>query len=219
PVYYYHKNKESSFKVEPGFFAEERGGKYPDHVKVETDGHIAEPFRYLAKRFNPCHGNLCDNPLPLPTTRFPKSFRQAFFAIWVDDLSIDKNLFASIGVFIPFDQTTFGAGINRRATLSLPLKIKLDLEVKEKKLSYQWTPVKHEIYHFKYEPYTYTDLYGNGVPAVLEDGYHPVQRKSRKHVSQTLFYSYLQRNFRPRWPSGEVTALEPEGSRFETFYP
>ncbi|GBO39127.1 hypothetical protein AVEN_166562-1, partial [Araneus ventricosus] len=40
---------------------------------------------YLAERFNPCHGNLCDNPLPLPTTRFPKPFRQAFFAIWVLD--------------------------------------------------------------------------------------------------------------------------------------
>ncbi|GBM55194.1 hypothetical protein AVEN_182146-1 [Araneus ventricosus] len=37
---------------------------------------------YLAERFNPCHGNLCDNPLPLSTTRFPKPFRQAFFAIW-----------------------------------------------------------------------------------------------------------------------------------------
>ncbi|GBM00887.1 hypothetical protein AVEN_257390-1 [Araneus ventricosus] len=37
---------------------------------------------YLAERFNPCHGNLCDNPLPLPTTRFRKPFRQAFFAIW-----------------------------------------------------------------------------------------------------------------------------------------
>ncbi|GBO45966.1 hypothetical protein AVEN_219569-1, partial [Araneus ventricosus] len=36
----------------------------------------------LAERFNPCHGNLCDNPLHLPTTRFPKPFRQAFFAIW-----------------------------------------------------------------------------------------------------------------------------------------
>ncbi|GBN05939.1 hypothetical protein AVEN_205985-1 [Araneus ventricosus] len=41
-----------------------------------------EPFRYLAERFNPCHGNLCDNPLPLLTTRFPKPFRQAFLAIW-----------------------------------------------------------------------------------------------------------------------------------------
>ncbi|GBM87515.1 hypothetical protein AVEN_200684-1 [Araneus ventricosus] len=30
----------------------------------------SEPFRYLAERFNPCHGNLCDNPLPLPTTDF-----------------------------------------------------------------------------------------------------------------------------------------------------
>ncbi|GBN30884.1 hypothetical protein AVEN_132454-1, partial [Araneus ventricosus] len=41
-----------------------------------------EPFLYLAERFNPCHGKLCDNPLPSPTTRFPKPFRQAFFAIW-----------------------------------------------------------------------------------------------------------------------------------------
>ncbi|GBM64205.1 hypothetical protein AVEN_159589-1 [Araneus ventricosus] len=41
------------------------------------------PFRYLAERLNPCHGNLCDNHLPLLTTRFPKPFRQAFFAIWV----------------------------------------------------------------------------------------------------------------------------------------
>ncbi|CAL1295538.1 unnamed protein product [Larinioides sclopetarius] len=142
PVYYYHKNKESSFKVEPGFFAEERGGKYPDHVKVETDGHIA----------------------------------------------IDKNLFASIGVFIPFDQTTFGAGINRRVTLSLPLKMKFDLDVKEKKLNYHWTPVEHEVYHFKYEPYTYTDVYGNGVPAVLEEGYHPVHRQNRKHLHESYLH-------------------------------
>ncbi|GBO45360.1 hypothetical protein AVEN_90356-1 [Araneus ventricosus] len=27
----------------------------------------SEPFRYLAERFNPCHGNHCDNPLPLLT--------------------------------------------------------------------------------------------------------------------------------------------------------
>ncbi|GBN61114.1 hypothetical protein AVEN_61104-1 [Araneus ventricosus] len=42
----------------------------------------SEPFRYLAERFNPCHGNLCDNPLSLPTTRLPKPFRRAFFAVW-----------------------------------------------------------------------------------------------------------------------------------------
>ncbi|GBM06661.1 hypothetical protein AVEN_190879-1 [Araneus ventricosus] len=42
----------------------------------------SEPFRYLAERFNPCHGNLCGNPLPLLATRFPKPFRRAFFAIW-----------------------------------------------------------------------------------------------------------------------------------------
>ncbi|GBM36371.1 hypothetical protein AVEN_176066-1 [Araneus ventricosus] len=42
----------------------------------------SEPFRYLAERSNPFHGNLCDNPLPLSTTRFPKSFIQAFFARW-----------------------------------------------------------------------------------------------------------------------------------------
>ncbi|GBM74199.1 hypothetical protein AVEN_104819-1 [Araneus ventricosus] len=41
----------------------------------------SEPFRYLAERFNSCQGYLCDNPLPLPTARFPKPFRQAFFAI------------------------------------------------------------------------------------------------------------------------------------------
>ncbi|GBN81639.1 hypothetical protein AVEN_110753-1 [Araneus ventricosus] len=49
-----------------------------------------KPFRkpfpqkltYLDEKFNPCHGNLCDNLLPLPTTRFPKPFGQAFFAIW-----------------------------------------------------------------------------------------------------------------------------------------
>ncbi|GBO41543.1 hypothetical protein AVEN_201428-1 [Araneus ventricosus] len=42
----------------------------------------SEPFRNLSERFNLCHGNLCDNPLPLLMTRFPKPFRQAFFAIW-----------------------------------------------------------------------------------------------------------------------------------------
>ncbi|GBN93875.1 hypothetical protein AVEN_68607-1 [Araneus ventricosus] len=41
----------------------------------------SEPFRYLAERLTPCYGNLCDNPLPLLTIRFPKPFRQAFFAI------------------------------------------------------------------------------------------------------------------------------------------
>ena len=41
PIYYYHRNKESSFKVEPGFFPEDRGGQYPEHVRAETDGHIA----------------------------------------------------------------------------------------------------------------------------------------------------------------------------------
>ncbi|GBM88401.1 hypothetical protein AVEN_149454-1 [Araneus ventricosus] len=39
-------------------------------------------FRCLAEMFNPCHGNLYDNTLPLLTPRFPKPFRQAFFAIW-----------------------------------------------------------------------------------------------------------------------------------------
>ncbi|GBM34412.1 hypothetical protein AVEN_124101-1 [Araneus ventricosus] len=39
-------------------------------------------FRYLAERFNPYHGNHCDNPLLLLTTRLPKPFRQAFFAVW-----------------------------------------------------------------------------------------------------------------------------------------
>ncbi|GBM74770.1 hypothetical protein AVEN_225108-1 [Araneus ventricosus] len=41
----------------------------------------SETFSYLSERFNPCYGNLCANPLPLPTTRFPKPFRQAFFTI------------------------------------------------------------------------------------------------------------------------------------------
>ncbi|GBN12350.1 hypothetical protein AVEN_86980-1, partial [Araneus ventricosus] len=50
----------------------------------------SEPFHYLAERLNPCHGNLCDNPLPLSTTRFPKSFRKAFFAIWVVGLTASR---------------------------------------------------------------------------------------------------------------------------------
>ncbi|GBM67073.1 hypothetical protein AVEN_195851-1, partial [Araneus ventricosus] len=36
----------------------------------------------FSKDSTPCHGNLCDNPLPLPMTRFPKPFRQAVFAVW-----------------------------------------------------------------------------------------------------------------------------------------
>ncbi|GFS61509.1 vitellogenin-6 [Trichonephila inaurata madagascariensis] len=146
PIYYYHKNKESSLKVEPGFFAEERGGKYPDHVKIETDGHIA----------------------------------------------IDKNLLAFAGSIMPFDQVTFGAGINRRATLSLPLKLKLDLDVKEKKLKTKWTPVApHEVYYFKYEPYTFVDSYANGVPGVLEEGYKPIQRQNRKQFQESFFHNAL----------------------------
>ncbi|GIY06719.1 vitellogenin-6 [Caerostris darwini] len=145
PIYYYHKNKESSLKVEPGFFAEERGGKYPDHVKIETDGHVA----------------------------------------------IDKNLFASMGAIMPFDQVTFGGGINRRATLSLPLKLKLDLDVKEKKLSSKWTPVPHEVYHFKYEPFTFVDSYVNAVPGPLEDGYHPIKKQNQKHLHQSYLHDAL----------------------------
>lgn len=41
PVYTYVKNKDSGFRVEPGFFAEERRGQWPDNVKLDIDGHIA----------------------------------------------------------------------------------------------------------------------------------------------------------------------------------
>ncbi|GBM53025.1 hypothetical protein AVEN_265980-1 [Araneus ventricosus] len=51
----------------------------------------SEPFRYLAEMFNPCHGKLCDNPLPLLTTRFPKPFRQAFFVIWACHDKLDAT--------------------------------------------------------------------------------------------------------------------------------
>ncbi|KFM59902.1 Vitellogenin-6, partial [Stegodyphus mimosarum] len=146
PIYYFHKNKESSFKVEPGFFAEERGGKFPDNVKFETDGHLV----------------------------------------------VDKNLFAYMGVVIPFDQVIFGAGINRRATLSLPLKLKLDLVVKEKKLKTSWIPVApHEIYHFKYEPYTFVDSYANSVPLSLEPSYLPVHRVHRHEHFDRVFHDAL----------------------------
>ncbi|XP_042902860.1 vitellogenin-6 isoform X1 [Parasteatoda tepidariorum] len=150
PAYLYYKNKDTSFKVEPGFFAEERGGKFPDHAKFETDGHLA----------------------------------------------IDKNLFASMGVVMPFDGVIFGAGINRRATLSLPLKLKFDLDYKEKNLNFKWTPVNpHEIYHFKYEPYTYVDSYMNSVAKPLEEGYLPVRRQSRKEMKESFFHDALGHGF------------------------
>ncbi|GBN14422.1 hypothetical protein AVEN_177764-1 [Araneus ventricosus] len=44
----------------------------------------------------------CDNPLPLLTTRFPKPFRQAFFAIWdcTKGDSIPEQIFiVQAGVF------------------------------------------------------------------------------------------------------------------------
>ncbi|GBL55560.1 hypothetical protein AVEN_122499-1 [Araneus ventricosus] len=71
----------------------------PDQCAVlshSTTKSYNEPFRYLAERFNPCHGNLCDKPLSLPTARFPKPFGQAFFAICVFlcsiyGVSIDSN--------------------------------------------------------------------------------------------------------------------------------
>ncbi|GBO32363.1 hypothetical protein AVEN_125989-1 [Araneus ventricosus] len=53
-------------------------------------------FPYLDKRFNPCHGYLCDNSLPLLTTRFPKPFRQASFAVW-----IGENEFQTCNRLIP----------------------------------------------------------------------------------------------------------------------
>jgi hypothetical protein len=143
PVYYYHRNKESSLKVEPGFFPEDRGGEFPEHVRAETDGHFA----------------------------------------------IDKNLIAYMGVVIPFDQVIFGAGINKRCTLSLPLKVKLDLQAKEKKLKTHWTPVApHEIYHFKYEPFTFIDSYANSVPQTIEEGYKPVRRIHRHDVEKSYFH-------------------------------
>ncbi|GBM50897.1 hypothetical protein AVEN_127708-1 [Araneus ventricosus] len=63
--------------------------EYSEVLSQSTTKSYNEPFRYLAERFNPCHGNLCDNPLPLPTTRFPKPFRQAFFAIWEEAVVVD----------------------------------------------------------------------------------------------------------------------------------
>ncbi|GBN48691.1 hypothetical protein AVEN_59980-1 [Araneus ventricosus] len=59
-------------------------------LSQSTTKSYNETFRYLAERFNPCHGNLCDNPLPLPMTRFPKPFRQAFSSIWA--LSSSKGV-------------------------------------------------------------------------------------------------------------------------------
>ncbi|GBM79968.1 hypothetical protein AVEN_122558-1 [Araneus ventricosus] len=41
-----------------------------DYAQIAKKVAESEPFRYLADRFNPSHGNLCDNPLPLLTTRF-----------------------------------------------------------------------------------------------------------------------------------------------------
>lgn len=96
--------------------------------------------------------------------------------------SVDKKLFAYTGVIIPFDGVVFGAGISRRATLSLPLKIKLDLDVKEKTLQAKWTPVVHQVYHFSYQPYTFVDSYLNTVPMTLEESYMPVKRLSQKKV-------------------------------------
>ncbi|XP_054714176.1 vitellogenin-2-like [Uloborus diversus] len=141
PVYFHHHNKESSLKVEPGFFPEDRGGKFPNSIKASTDGHFA----------------------------------------------VDKQLFATMGVWIPFDQVVFGGGINRRATVSLPLKLSLELIYKDKKVKTHWTPVApHEVYHFKYEPFTFVDSYVNTIPRVLEQGYKPV-RKVHHHEEETHY--------------------------------
>ncbi|KAG8181558.1 hypothetical protein JTE90_017309 [Oedothorax gibbosus] len=145
PLYYYHKNKESSFRVEPGFFPEERGGKFPEHVKFETDGHIA----------------------------------------------VDKEMFAYTGAIIPFDGVIFGAGISRRSTLSLPLKMKFDLEVKEKTFHAHWTPVAHDIYSFSYQPYTFVDSYLDTVPLTLEQNFHPVHRLSQQTHNDKFFHDAL----------------------------
>nr|GBO39462.1 hypothetical protein AVEN_75044-1 [Araneus ventricosus] len=67
-------------------------------VACAEDHHVSRTAStnlsaYLVERFNPCHGNLCDNPLPLLTTRFPKPSRQAFFAIWDAVFSDDHHLY------------------------------------------------------------------------------------------------------------------------------
>ena len=97
-----------------------------------------------------------------------------------------------MGVVIPFDQVIFGGGVNRRSTLSLPLKVKLDLVVNEKKLKTYWEPVApHEIFYFKYEPFTFIDSYANSVPQVLEKGYLPVRKVHRHEVRLLLFSQFL----------------------------
>ncbi|GBM06220.1 hypothetical protein AVEN_269623-1 [Araneus ventricosus] len=74
----------------------EPGKSLPSNVSVMVGKRVlqGEPFNYLPERFNPCHGNFCDNSLPLPTTRFPKPSRQAFFAIWALAQDIAQYLYS-----------------------------------------------------------------------------------------------------------------------------
>ncbi|GBN72189.1 hypothetical protein AVEN_87395-1 [Araneus ventricosus] len=77
-----------------------------------------EPFRYLAERFNPCHGNLCDNPLPLLTTRFPKPFRQAFQNL-LDKLSLLPGLVLDDAVNVFMDGSSEYNTLQKREEFSL----------------------------------------------------------------------------------------------------
>ncbi|GBN67601.1 hypothetical protein AVEN_105655-1 [Araneus ventricosus] len=85
---------------------------------VRKDSRKPLPQANLAERFNPCHGNLCDNPLPLPTTRFPKPFRQAFSAIW-DDSPHYERLMRPSPVLPGYDPSS-EMGPKNHTTISVP---------------------------------------------------------------------------------------------------
>lgn len=103
---------------------------------------------------------------------------------------IDRHLITSMSIDVAYDLVHAGAGISRRSTLSLPLKLDLELATKEKKLRMKWTPVaSHEVYHYKHEPFTFIDSYVNLVPHIMEEGYFPVRRVSRHEVTVFFFLS------------------------------
>lgn len=97
-----------------------------------------------------------------------------------------------MGVVVPFNRVTYGAGIYRRRILSFPLKFDVDFHLRESKVTAEWTPVApHEIYHFHYEPYTFIDSYANSVPVQDEATYLPVRQHHQYEYERDLFHDAL----------------------------
>ncbi|XP_076318011.1 vitellogenin-6-like isoform X2 [Tachypleus tridentatus] len=103
----------------------------------------------------------------------------------------DSNTFISLGIAAPFSHMTFGAGINKRAYLSLPIKMDFTVDLKNRKFHVKYTPVTpHDVFHYEFIPVTYVvNSNSNNRPSDYETTVVPVHNE--KYLSKFELFDYL----------------------------